>query len=151
MLNTTTEPAAATTATGRKYGSLTKSQFLVLKYRASGLSQLQTAKKLSTSRANVSMIELRAKKKVKRAEETLRAYQSILGKKYIVKIKEGTRLQEAPSIVLREGDKNRIHLNSNLVEIIRMVKRADPNCLKDGSITRDIEFSFNQNGNLSLS
>jgi Tfx family DNA-binding protein len=133
----------------RKHGSLTKRQFLVLKYRTSGLSQLETARKLATSRANVSMIELRAKKKLERARETIWAYESMLSK-HIIKVKGGTRLQEVPSIVLSEGDRAKIHLRSNLVEIIRMVKRVDPACLKNGEITRDLEFAFTQSGVLTL-
>jgi Tfx family DNA-binding protein len=134
----------------KKHGSLTKRQFLVLKYRTAGLSQLQTAKKLATSRANVSMIELRAKKKLEKARETIWAYESMLSRR-IVRIKQGTRLQEVPSIVLAEGDRAKVHLRSNLVEIIRMVKRADPACLKHGEITRDLEFAFTQSGVLTLS
>ena len=133
----------------KKHGSLTKRQFLVLKYRTSGLSQLQTARKLTTSRANISMIELRAKKKIEKARETLWAYESMLSKR-VVRVKQGTRLQEIPSIVLAEGDRSKIHLRSNLVEIIRMVKRVDPACVKNGEITRDIEFAFTQSGLLTL-
>ena len=45
-----------------------------MELRARGFTQLETAKKLGTSRANVSMIECRAKKKLKKARETLRIY-----------------------------------------------------------------------------
>jgi HTH-type transcriptional regulator, fmd operon transcriptional regulator len=121
----------------------------VLRYRTSGLSQLQTAKKLATSRANISMIELRAKKKLEKARETLWAYEAMLSK-HVVSVKQGTRLQEIPSIVLGEADRFEIHLRSNLVEIIRMVKRADPTCLKNGEITRDLELAFTQSGLLTL-
>ena len=133
----------------KKHGSLTKRQFLVLKYRTSGLSQLQTARKLTTSRANISMIELRAKKKIEKSRETIWAYESMLSKR-VVRVKQGTRLQEIPSIVLAEGDLFKIHLRSNLVEIIRMVKRVDPACVKNGEITRDLEFAFTQSGLLTL-
>jgi Tfx family DNA-binding protein len=133
----------------KKQGYFTKKQLLVLKYRTSGLSQLQTAKKIDTSRANVSMIELRARKKLERAKETIWAYESLLSR-HTIRVKQGTRLQEVPAIVLAEGDHARIHLRSNLVEIIRMVKRADPSCLKKGEITKDLEFAFTQSGVLSL-
>ncbi|MHB1907409.1 MAG: Tfx family DNA-binding protein [Nitrososphaerales archaeon] len=133
-----------------RLGLLTKRQFLVLQHRANGLSQLETAKKLSTSRANVSMIELRARKKIDRARDSLRAYDSIFSKHY-VKINKGTRLQDIPRIVLSEGDRSKIHLRSNLVEVIRMVKSIDPPCLKEGRITRDLEFAFTQGGFVSLS
>jgi Tfx family DNA-binding protein len=95
------------------------------------------------------MIELRAKKKIEKARETLWAYESMLSKR-VVRVKQGTRLQEIPSIVLAEGDRSEIHLRSNLVEIIRMVKRVDPACVKNGEITRDLEFAFTQSGLLTL-
>lgn len=95
------------------------------------------------------MIELRAKKKLEKAKETLWAYEAMLSK-HVVRVKQGTRLQEVPTIVLGEGDRFKIHLRSNLVEIIRMVKRTDPGCLKNGEITRDLEFAFTQGGLLTL-
>lgn len=96
------------------------------------------------------MIELRARKKIDRARDSLRAYDSILSKHY-VKVNKGTKLQDIPRIVLSEGDRSKIHLRSNLIEIIRMAKSVDPPCLNEGRITRDLEFAFTQSGFVSLS
>ncbi|MGI0085876.1 MAG: Tfx family DNA-binding protein, partial [Nitrososphaerales archaeon] len=81
----------------------TSNQFLILKLRSRGLTQLQTARQLETSRANVSMIEHRARNKLEKARATLRAYESIQST-HSVKVGAGTRLQEIPSFVLHEGD-----------------------------------------------
>ena len=130
-------------------GLFTASQFLILKLRSTGLTQLQAAKQLGTSRANVSMIERRARNKLEKARATLRAYESILST-HSVNVEAGTRLQEIPSFVLHEGDRFGIHLKSNLIEIIRMVKSIKPVCIKDGKTTRHLDFTFTQSGKLSV-
>jgi HTH-type transcriptional regulator, fmd operon transcriptional regulator len=56
---------------------LNQKQWKILKLRSRGLTQLQTAKKLGTSRANVSMIEWRARKKLDKARETIQAYDAL--------------------------------------------------------------------------
>jgi HTH-type transcriptional regulator, fmd operon transcriptional regulator len=62
----------------KKKGNLfNRRQWKILKLRANGLTQLETARKLRTSRANISMIEWRAKQKLKKARETLQAYEAL--------------------------------------------------------------------------
>jgi HTH-type transcriptional regulator, fmd operon transcriptional regulator len=140
---------SSTNPPDQKLGLLTKRQFQVLKSRLNGHSQLETAKYLGTSRANVSMIELRGRKKIERAKETLKAYESILSWHSIV-IPKGTRLQEIPSIVLHEGDRHGIHLRSNLIDVIRMVKDKNPASVKRGRSTRSLNFIFTQSGVVKL-
>lgn len=130
-------------------GLFTRDQLAVLKLRSKGLTQMQTAKQLRTSRANVSMIEHRARKKLEKARTTVRVYESILSF-HSVQLEKGTRLQEIPSIVLHEADKFGIHLRSNLIEIIRMAKSASPSIIKEGKTIRKVEFTFSQSGKLSL-
>ena len=113
------------------------------------MSQVETGMELKTSRSNVSMIERRAKKKVEGARETLRAYESTLTN-HSVRVAIGSRPQDIPSIVLREGDRFGIHIQSNIVDIIRMAKSLRPSCLENGRTTRTLTFVFNQRGKLSL-
>jgi HTH-type transcriptional regulator, fmd operon transcriptional regulator len=132
-----------------KFGLLTERQLNVLSCREKGMSQLETAEELGTTRANVSMIERRARMNVEKARKTLRAYESTLTN-HSVTVEGGSRPQEIPSIVLREGDRYGIHIQSNIVDIIRMVKSLKPSCIADGRTTRDLTFVFNQRGKLSL-
>lgn len=132
-----------------KFGLLTERQYRVLTCRQMGMSQLQTAEELHTSRANVSMIELRARKNVERARETITAYESTLTS-HPVTVPKGTRAYDIPPFVLREGDRCGVHIQSNIVEIIRMVREMDPPCLSNGGKTnRRVTFVFNQRGKLS--
>lgn len=131
-------------------GLFTTNQFQVLKFRSEGLTQVQTARALGTSRANVSMIELRARRRLDQARDTIRAYESVLSS-HSVEVKRGTRLQQIPEIVLHEGDRYGIHLKSNIVDIIRMVKSLKPSCVAAGTTSRRILFTFSQSGKLSVS
>ena len=130
-----------------KRGSLTEVQYRVLACRSKGMTQKETAKELGTTRANVSMIELRARRKVELAKDTIRAYQSTLDD-HVVRIPKGTRFYDIPPTVLREGDRWGIHMQSNLVEIVRMIQAIRPSCLDGGRTTRGISFVFNPAGKL---
>jgi HTH-type transcriptional regulator, fmd operon transcriptional regulator len=136
-------------AVAMAHGALTDAQYRVLALRGKGMTQQETAREMGTTRANVSMIELRARRKVARARETLDAYHSTLTN-HIIKIQKGTRFYEIPSLVLREGDRWGIHMQSNVVEIIRLVKDMRPSCLAKGRTTRPIPFVFNKMGKLRI-
>ena len=136
-------------AVAMAHGSLTDAQYQILACRGRGLTQQETARELGTTRANVSMIELRAHRKVAQARETLEAYRSTLTD-HVIKIPRGTMFYEIPTLVLREGDRFGIHMQSNVVEIIRMVKDKRPSYLAKGMTTRPIPFVFNRMGKLRI-
>lgn len=133
-----------------KRGLLTESQYRVLTFRGRGLTQREISLELGTTRANVSMIESRARRRVELAEETLEAYRSTLTD-HVLKVPKGTRFYEIPSTVLREADRWGVHLKSNIVEIVRMVQSVNPPCLERGKTTRGLSFVFDQGGRLRLS
>ena len=133
-----------------KLGLLNPKQYKILKLRAKGLTQLETAKELGTTRANVSMIELRALRKIEKARETLLTYES-LQSTHKISVEQGTKLAEIPLLVLHEGDKHHIHVQSDIVKIVRLVRSLEPNCVKDGSLSRRVVFKINEKGKLSAS
>lgn len=122
----------------------------VLRLRARGFTQLETATELGTTRANVSMIECRARKKLEKARQTLEAYEA-LQSSHVLIIEKGTKLAEVPPIVLHKGDKLRIHIRSDLVEIVRLVRAVKPNCVTDGKLNRNITLKINERGKLTVS
>ena len=130
-------------------GFLTEKQFRVLALRSRGFSQQEIANELGMSRAGVSMLEGRARKQVERARQTLRLYEMTQTQPKVT-IGVGTRLQQIPMVVLREADRFHIHLRSNMVEILRMVKKHKRGSLSNGRTTEKITFSFNERGRLSL-
>ncbi|MHB8565583.1 MAG: Tfx family DNA-binding protein [Nitrososphaerales archaeon] len=133
-----------------KLGLLNQKQHKILKLRAKGLTQLEAARELGTSRANVSMIELRARRKIEKARETLAAYESLQSTHKVV-IEEGMRLAEIPMLVLHEGDRLHIHVQSDIVKIVRLVRSQRPSCVKNGTLTRSLIVKINEKGKLSVS
>ncbi len=96
------------------------------------------------------MIEGRARRLVIRARHTVQ-YFELVEKQYEVTVSPGARLQQIPMIVLQEADKHGIHLRSNMVEILRIVKRTKAgNIGADGRLTEKLHFLFNERGKLSL-
>ena len=133
-----------------KTGLFNQKQLKILKFRARGFTQLETAKELGTTRAYVSMIEWRARKKLDKARETIQAYEA-LQSSHKVLVPKGTKLAEVPLIVLHEGDRHHIHVRSDIVEIVRLVKALKPSAAKDGKTTRDLEIMINERGKLQAS
>ena len=131
------------------HGWLTEEQYKVLACRGKGMTQLETARVLGTTRANVSMIELRARRRVALARQTLEAYASTRTD-HVVSIPRGTRFYEIPSAVLRVADRRGVHLRSSVVDIVRMVSGISPSCLASGRTTRSITFVFNGAGKLRI-
>jgi transcriptional regulator len=95
------------------------------------------------------MIELRARRKVALASQTLQAYRTTLTD-HLVRVPRGTRFYDIPSVVLGEGDRWGVHIRSNIVDIVRMVKDLRPTCLRNGRTTRSISFVFNRAGRLRV-
>jgi HTH-type transcriptional regulator, fmd operon transcriptional regulator len=133
-----------------KGGLFNQKQLKILKLRARGFTQIETARELGTSRANVSMIEWRARKKLDKARETIQAYES-LQSSHTVSVDKGTKLAEVPLIVLHEGDKRHIHIKSDIIEIVRLVKALKPVVVREGKILRGLEFKINERGKLEVS
>ena len=113
------------------------------------MTQKEVARELKTSRANASMIELRARRKVAMAMDTIAAYKTTLTE-HVTRVPKGTAFYDIPPMVLREGDRWGIHVGSNVVEIIRMVKDLKPSCLQRGRTTKSLSFVFSKGGKLRV-
>ena len=131
-------------------GFLTEKQAQILHLRCRGYTQREIAAELKISRASVSMIEGRARRQVRRAKQTTEFFEFIQNQ-YEVTMESGTKLQQIPMIVLQEADNHKIHLRSNMVEILRMVKKTKGASLgPDGRINEKLIFTFNERGKLFL-
>jgi len=84
-------------------GFLTEEQLKILQLRLGGMTQEEVAKKLNTSRQNVSLIERRALKNISKAELTLKAYRR-LRTAATVKLSVGTHLVDVPRMLIDAGD-----------------------------------------------
>ena len=54
-------------------------------------------------------------------------------------------------LVLHEGDKRHIHIRSDIIEIVRLVKALRPVVVREGKILRNLEFKINERGKLEVS
>ena len=134
----------------KRHGFLTEKQSRILYLRSRGFTQLEVAKQLKMSRASVSMIEGRARRQVLLARQTIH-YFELVEKQYEIAVGPGVRLQQIPMVVLQEADKHGIHLRSNMVEILRIVKKMKADSLgADSRLSEKLVFRFNERGKLTL-
>jgi Tfx family DNA-binding protein len=81
-----------------------------MRLRATGLTQAQVAKRLHTTRENISIIERRAHDNLRAAKATLAALEQLSHSDEMV-IPSGTSVFEATSMILLRGDVLGIKLN----------------------------------------
>ena len=86
-----------------------------------GLSQAEVANTFGTTRENITLIEKRARKNIRLAEETLQTYRALLsiGK---ITVPEGTHLVDVPGILVRKGDSLGVKLKINFTRLYNEIK-----------------------------
>jgi|SRR5208283_4392635 len=127
-------------------GVLTKKQLRVLELRSKGSTQREVAKQLGTTRANISMIEWRARRRLAKARNTIRAY-DMMQEDFKVEIREGTKLVDVSAKVLIACDKRHVHLQSTIADILKVIK-SKPDYIRDGRVSRRILLRVDRDGNL---
>ncbi len=81
---------------------LTGRQIEVLKLKRKGLSQADIARKLKTTRGNISTIENTALKNIEKAEKTLKLYRALEAPVWMT-VPSGTDLYEIPQMIFKEA------------------------------------------------
>lgn len=130
------------------YGFLTERQFEVLKLRAQGLTQEEIARILGTSRENVSVLEKRAKEKVKRARETIRAFESLNPVKIV--LPQGLNLFSAPKVVFHKADIHGIKVRYNSTALIGIIRRKAGDKIAVNTIAEPVEIRLLRNGDVII-
>src|SRR5208283_2765634 len=106
-------------------GVLTKKQLRVLELRSKGFTQREVSRQLGTTRANISMIEWRARRRLAKARDTIRAYE-MMQEDFEVEIRKGTKLADVSAKVFNTCNKRHVHLRSTIVDIIKVIKSLKP-------------------------
>jgi len=88
-----------------------------VRLRSTGLTQAQVARKLRTTRENVTILEHRAHENLNAARATLAAFEEFSGSKELV-IPSGVSIFEATSMILRKADVLRIKVKMNADSIL---------------------------------
>jgi HTH-type transcriptional regulator, fmd operon transcriptional regulator len=122
---------------------------MVLRLRQSGLTQDEIARRIKTTRANVSLIEKRARENIDRSRETLKEWESIVSPVRIV-IKKGTDVIKIPEIVFSEADKAGIHVRSNSLDLITRIKKEKGTAIANRTLDEDMEIDVTDAGEVGI-
>jgi Tfx family DNA-binding protein len=128
---------------------LTKRQVMVLRLRQSGLTQEEIARRIKTTRANVSLIEKRARENIDRSRETLKEWESIVSPVRVV-IKKGTDVIKVPEMVFGEADKQGIHVKSNSLDLITRLKKEKGGVISNRTLDEDMEIDITDSGEVNI-
>ncbi len=118
-------------------GFLTERQLEVLKLRAEGLSQEEVARRIGTSRANVAILEARARSNISKARATLAALKTF-GITFQAVIKPGTHMVDIPRTVLDRADEANIKVKGNFLGIIEQIRFKARGKLRRGRVVKPI-------------
>jgi Tfx family DNA-binding protein len=128
---------------------LTKRQVAVLRMRQIGLTQDEIARRIKTTRANVSLIEKRARENIDRSRETIKEWESIVSPVRLV-IKKGTDVIKIPGTVFDEADKKGIHVKPNSLDLITRIKKEKGSVILNRTLDEDIEIDITDNGEVNI-
>lgn len=126
---------------------LTEEQKKVLKLRDEGYTQREIAQILGTSRANISIIEKRAKLNLEKARATIKEY-SILLAPVRVRIKKGMDVLSVPKLIFKQADKRGIKVRLNSLELIARINAEKKDKIENRIIMEDFEVYIARNGGI---
>ncbi|MGC8816356.1 MAG: Tfx family DNA-binding protein [Candidatus Hadarchaeum sp.] len=129
---------------------LTEAQQRVLELRLRGLTQAEIARRLNTSRANVSILERRAKENIARAERTLKLFERLKAP-VIVTVNQGDDILQLPKRIFEAADAAKIRVSFGTAEIIARVKQEAGDKIHGRSVTKAFEVALASNGELIIS
>lgn len=122
---------------------------MVLRLRRSGLTQEEIARRIKTTRANVSLIEKRARENIDRSRKTLKEWESIVSPVRVA-IKKGTDVIKIPELVFTEADKQGIHVKSNSLDLITRIKKEKDNIISNRTLDEDMEIDITDSGEVNI-
>ena len=129
--------------------TLTKRQWRVVKLRSTGLTQAQVAKKLRTTRENVTILERRANDNLKAAKATLAAIERLSGPGELV-IPSGVSVFEATSMILRRADVLRTKVKMNADAILATLRSRHKGRIRGHHLIVAIRVKIEPDGSLKM-
>ncbi|MCD6480396.1 Tfx family DNA-binding protein [Candidatus Bathyarchaeota archaeon] len=133
----------------RRYGLLTPTQFEVLRLRLEGLSQEEVAERLGTTRQNISIIERRAKRNLRLAEETLRAYRELVAASS-VEVPPETHLVDIPRMVIDAADEAGVKLRANFTRIYDEIRFKAGKCVRGVKTIKPLKILIFKDGDIEV-
>ncbi len=128
--------------------TLTSRQWEVIRYRAQGLTQAAVAKKLNTTRVNVTEIERRARLKINAAKATLAALQELHASGEAL-IPSGTSVFEAVSMIILRADILGIRLQNTADDVLAAIRSTWREKIRGHRLTSAAKAVIAADGSLS--
>lgn len=100
---------------------LTSKQLGVLKLRSRGYTQEKIARRMHTTRENVTITERRAKENVERARATVEAFEML--SPIEMKVEAGAEIFDIPKAIFKEADRYGIKVLHNTTSLIGIMRR----------------------------
>jgi hypothetical protein len=117
--------------------------------RQAGLTQDEIARKIKTTRANVSLIEKRARGNIERSMETVKEWNNIISPVRLL-IKAGTDVMSIPELLFEEADKASIHVRINSLDLLTRIKKEKGNKISNRILTESLEIDITNTGEVTF-
>lgn len=114
-----------------------------------GLTQAQVAKRLRTTRENVTILEHRAHENLRAAKATLAAMEELSESKELV-IPSGVSVFEATSMILRRADVLRIKVKMNADSILALLRASRKGRIRGHHLIATIRVKIEPDGSLKM-
>ncbi len=129
---------------------LTEAQARVLELRVKGLTQAEIARKLKTSRANICILERRARENIARAERTLKLAAKLRAP-VVLEVRQGDDILEVPKRLFEAADAAKIRVRLGTPDIIAKIREGAGDKLHGRSATQSFDVVLTSDGELLIS
>ncbi len=116
---------------------LTDRQIQVLKLRSRGITQEKVARQLKTTRENVSILESRARRNIKKAKATIEILED-LGMATRITIKPDTPVLEISKLILKKADDANVRIQLDCIDLLEKIKIKAKNKIKAKKVVSPI-------------
>jgi Tfx family DNA-binding protein len=128
---------------------LTEAQARVLELRAKGLTQAEMARELRTSRANVCILERRARDNIARAKRTLKLAAKLRAP-VVLEVRQGDDILEVPGRLFKAADAAKIRVRLSTLDIISRIREGAGDKLHGRSATQSFDVVLTSEGELII-
>jgi len=111
--------------------------------------QREVAGVLGTTRENITIIEKRARRNIRLAEETLQTYRLLLSVAKI-KIEAGTHLIDVPGIVVKSGNGIGMKLKVNFTRMYDEISFKARDCISGSRVAKPFTIAIFKDGSIEV-
>jgi Tfx family DNA-binding protein len=129
--------------------TLTDRQWQVIRLRADGLTQAEVARKLKTTRENISIIEHRAHDKITAAKATLAALQELEVTREVL-LPGGTSIFEATSLIVLRADILGIKLAQSADSLLALLRSRCRSKIRGHHLVAAVKAEIGEGGEVAF-